>query len=196
MEVRLYKVYSAITASPYCSPSSSNGPLSCSFAFLPQKKRLSEGHGNAIYEIGVADDGSFVGLSPEDMDVSLKTLHRMAEFLKADVTILRKVSVESTQHFQRDQEDGEGATQDGSLTPLSRRVFTNSGSPRTEPEYLVVEAQVTSRLAEEHHFLEIRVALVGGPDAGKSTLLGRLAHGIADNGRGKARKCRYEQDSS
>ncbi|KAF9325358.1 GTP binding protein [Podila minutissima] len=151
------------------------------------KWRLSEGHGNAIYEIGVADDGSFVGLSPEDMDVSLKTLHRMAEFLKADVTILRKVSVESTQHFQRDQEDGEGATQDGSLTPLSRRVFTNSGSPRTEPEYLVVEAQVTSRLAEEHHFLEIRVALVGGPDAGKSTLLGRLAHGIADNGRGKAR---------
>ncbi|KAF9217679.1 GTP binding protein [Podila verticillata] len=145
------------------------------------KWRLSEGHGNAIYEIGVADDGSFVGLSPEDMDISLKTLHRMAEFLKADVTILRKVSVESTQHFQRDQD------QDGSLTPLSRRVFTNSGSPRTEPEYLVVEAKVTSRLAEEHHFLEIRVALVGGPDAGKSTLLGRLAHGIADNGRGKAR---------
>lgn len=153
--------------------------------------RLSEGQGNAIYEIGVADDGSFVGLSPEDMDVSLKTLHRMAEFLKADVTILRNVSVESTQHFQRDQDqDGDGSTQDGSLTPLSRRVFTNSGSPRTEPEYLVVEAKVTSRLAEEHHFLEIRVALVGGPDAGKSTLLGRLAHGIADNGRGKARKCR------
>ncbi|KAG0031590.1 GTP binding protein [Podila clonocystis] len=150
------------------------------------KWRLSEGHGSAIYEIGVADDGSFVGLSPEDMDVSLKTLHRMAEFLKADVTILRKVSVESTQHFQRDQ-DGEGVPQDDSLTPLSRRVFTNSGSPRTEPEYLVVEAKVTSRLADEHHFLEIRVALVGGPDAGKSTLLGRLAHGIADNGRGKAR---------
>ncbi|KAG0020331.1 GTP binding protein [Podila clonocystis] len=151
-----------------------------------QNSLLSEGHGSAIYEIGVADDGSFVGLSPEDMDVSLKTLHRMAEFLKADVTILRKVSVESTQHFQRDQ-DGEGVPQDGSLTPLSRRVFTNSGSPRTEPEYLVVEAKVTSRLADEHHFLEIRVALVGGPDAGKSTLLGRLAHGIADNGRGKAR---------
>lgn len=128
------------------------------------------------------------------MDVSLKTLHRMAEFLKADVTILRKVSVESTQHFQRDQDqDGDGSTQDDCLTPLSRRIFTNSGSPRTEPEYLVVEAKVTSRLADKHHFLEIRVALVGGPDAGKSTLLGRLAHGIADNGRGKARKCRAKR---
>ncbi|KAG0049155.1 GTP binding protein [Gryganskiella cystojenkinii] len=143
--------------------------------------RLSEGQGSAIYEIGVADDGSFVGLSPEDMEVSLQTLHRMADFLKADVTILRKVSVESTRHID---EDGNSTV---AQTDFQRRLQTNSGSPRTDPEFLVVEAKVTSRLAEEHHFLEIRVALVGGPDAGKSTLLGRLAHGIADNGRGKAR---------
>ncbi|KAG0264976.1 GTP binding protein [Mortierella polycephala] len=143
---------------------------------------LSEGHGNAIYEIGVADDGSFVGLSPEDMEISLKTLRRMADFLKADVTILRKVSVESTQ--QNDSGNGEEVSPLG----IARKQFsTHSESPRTKPEYLVVEAKVTSRLADEHHFLEIRVALVGGPDAGKSTLLGRLAHGIADNGRGKAR---------
>ncbi|KAF9090694.1 GTP binding protein [Mortierella sp. GBA35] len=147
------------------------------------KWRLSEGHGSAIYEIGVADDGSFVGLSPQDMEVSLQTLQRMADFLKADVTILRRVSVESTQQTDT------SATDDGPGTSgvIRRRLTTHSGSPRTEPEYLVVEARVTSRLAEEHHFLEIRVALVGGPDAGKSTLLGRLAHGIADNGRGKAR---------
>jgi GTPase len=119
--------------------------------------------------------------------VSLRTLHRMADFLKADVTILRRVSVESAQ--QVDIMEAE----DGSSTPgtVRRRLSTNIGSPRTDPEYLVVEARVTSRLAEEHHFLEIRVALVGGPDAGKSTLLGRLAHGIADNGRGKARMYRH-----
>ncbi|GJJ71320.1 hypothetical protein EMPS_03670 [Entomortierella parvispora] len=145
------------------------------------KWRLSEGQGSAIYEIGVADDGSFVGLSPEDMEISLQTLHRMADFLKADVTILRRVSVESTRHVD---EHGNSTV---AQTDFQRRLSTNSGSPRTDPEFLVVEAKVTSRLAEEHHFLEIRVALVGGPDAGKSTLLGRLAHGIADNGRGKAR---------
>ncbi|CAO3569101.1 unnamed protein product [Mortierella alpina] len=140
------------------------------------KWRLSEGHGSALYEIGVADDGSFVGLSPEDMEISLQTLHRMAEFLKADVTILRRVSVESTQ------------PEDGSAPGTARKQpSTHISIPRTDPEYLVVEAKVTSRLADEHHFMEIRVALVGGPDAGKSTLLGRLAHGIADNGRGKAR---------
>ncbi|KAF9166470.1 GTP binding protein [Mortierella sp. AD011] len=151
--------------------------------------KLSEGNGSAIYEIGVADDGSFVGLSPQDMEVSLKTLRRMADFLKADVTILRKVSVESTQQHN-DGEGGEGSeTGSGSAPPgiIRRQLPAYSGTPRTAPEYLVVEAKVTSRLADEHHFVEIRVALVGGPDAGKSTLLGRLAHGIADNGRGKAR---------
>ncbi|KAI1318955.1 GTP binding protein [Mortierella claussenii] len=154
------------------------------FEHLVTQLKLSEGNGSAIYEIGVADDGSFVGLSPQDMEVSLQTLHRMADFLKADVTILRRVSVEST--WQGDA----GNTEDGSSASpgIVRKQFsTHSGSPRTKPEYLVVEAKVTSRLADEHHFLEIRVALVGGPDAGKSTLLGRLAHGIADNGRGKAR---------
>ncbi|KAF9932315.1 GTP binding protein [Linnemannia zychae] len=147
------------------------------------KWRLSEGHGSAIYEIGVADDGSFVGLSPQDMEVSLQTLYRMADFLKADVTILRKVSVESTQQTDT------SSTEDGSGTfgVVRRRLMTNTESPKSDPGYLVVEARVTSRLAEEHQFLEIRVALIGGPDAGKSTLLGRLAHGIADNGRGKAR---------
>ncbi|KAF9111455.1 GTP binding protein [Mortierella sp. AM989] len=153
------------------------------------KWRLSEGNGSAIYEIGVADDGSFVGLSPQDMEVSLQTLQRMADFLKADVTILRKVSVESTQQHNDGEEEGGGVSEDGSTTPgiVRKQLPSHSGTPRTAPEYMVVEARVTSRLVDEHHFLEIRVALVGGPDAGKSTLLGRLAHGIADNGRGKAR---------
>ncbi|CAF0880934.1 unnamed protein product [Brachionus calyciflorus] len=36
-------------------------------------------------------------------------------------------------------------------------------------------------------FIEIRVAVVGNVDAGKSTLLGVLTHGILDDGRGEAR---------
>ena len=37
-------------------------------------------------------------------------------------------------------------------------------------------------------FMEIRVAVVGNVDAGKSTLLGVLTHGELDNGRGHARQ--------
>lgn len=43
------------------------------------KWRLQEGRGEAVYQIGVEDNGLLVGLSEEDMKASLKTLRRMAE---------------------------------------------------------------------------------------------------------------------
>ncbi|XP_037094162.1 GTP-binding protein 1-like [Pollicipes pollicipes] len=42
--------------------------------------------------------------------------------------------------------------------------------------------------ADEQDFMEVRVAVVGNVDAGKSTLLGVLTHGELDNGRGFARQ--------
>ncbi|XP_046649779.1 GTP-binding protein 1-like isoform X2 [Daphnia pulicaria] len=42
--------------------------------------------------------------------------------------------------------------------------------------------------ADQEDFVEIRVAVVGNVDAGKSTLLGVLTHGDLDNGRGLARQ--------
>ncbi|KAL7823081.1 hypothetical protein AOLI_G00330800 [Acnodon oligacanthus] len=44
------------------------------------------------------------------------------------------------------------------------------------------------RRVPENDFLEVRVAVVGNVDAGKSTLLGVLTHGELDNGRGFARQ--------
>ncbi|XP_055771467.1 GTP-binding protein 1-like isoform X1 [Salvelinus fontinalis] len=44
------------------------------------------------------------------------------------------------------------------------------------------------RRVGEEDFLEVRVAVVGNVDAGKSTLLGVLTHGELDNGRGFARQ--------
>ncbi len=41
--------------------------------------------------------------------------------------------------------------------------------------------------ADPRDFVEVRVAVVGNVDAGKSTLLGVLTHGWLDNGRGQAR---------
>ena len=43
------------------------------------KWRLREGRGEAIYEIGVADNGLLLGLSENDLASSLNTLNRMAE---------------------------------------------------------------------------------------------------------------------
>lgn len=38
-----------------------------------------------------------------------------------------------------------------------------------------------------HQFLDLRVAVLGNVDSGKSTLLGVLTQGELDNGRGRAR---------
>ncbi|KAH8144875.1 uncharacterized protein LAJ45_11080 [Morchella importuna] len=53
---------------------------------------LQESQG-ALYEIGVADDGTFVGLSEEELHASLDTLRGMAARLGCSVTVVRKVCV-------------------------------------------------------------------------------------------------------
>ena len=63
-------------------------------------------------------------------------------------------------------------------------VFEPAGTRRTA-QYLI------RRCYEEKDFMEIRVAVVGNVDAGKSTLLGVLTHGELDNGRGFARQALF-----
>jgi len=53
------------------------------------KWRLREGQGEAIYEIGVEDNGLMTGLSEDDMDSSLDTLREMARRLGATIEVLR-----------------------------------------------------------------------------------------------------------
>ncbi|KAL4240524.1 GTP-binding protein 1 [Mactra antiquata] len=57
---------------------------------------------------------------------------------------------------------------------------------RHEKEGAVCEYLLRKKL-DSQDFMEIRVAVVGNVDAGKSTLLGVLTHGELDNGRGLAR---------
>ncbi|KAJ3299550.1 GTP binding protein [Borealophlyctis nickersoniae] len=56
-----------------------------------------------------------------------------------------------------------------------------------DPVRMVAEVLVRKCLTDDQHFLEVRVAIVGPADAGKSTLLGVLTHSEKDNGRGKSR---------
>ncbi|KAJ1148545.1 hypothetical protein NDU88_001373 [Pleurodeles waltl] len=116
------------------------------------KWRLQEGRGEAVYQIGVEDNGLLVGLSDEEMRASLKTLRRMAEKVGADITVLRE-----------------------------REVDYDSDIPRKITEVLV------RKVPDNQQFLDLRVAVLGNVDSGKSTLLGVLTQGELDNGRGRAR---------
>lgn len=57
------------------------------------KWRLREGAGEAIYEIGVSDNGQLYGLIENDMNASLQTLTTMAQKLGASTTVLRRKSI-------------------------------------------------------------------------------------------------------
>ncbi|XP_051507468.1 GTP-binding protein 2-like isoform X2 [Myxocyprinus asiaticus] len=115
------------------------------------KWRLQEGRGEAVYQIGVEDNGLLVGLSEDDMRASLKTLHRMAEKVGADITVLRE-----------------------------REVDYDSDEPHRIAEVLI------RKVPDDQQFLDLRVAVLGNVDSGKSTLLGVLTQGELDNGRGRA----------
>lgn len=54
------------------------------------KWRLREGNGEAVYEIGVEDNGVISGLLKDELDSSLNTLEYMASRLDAELTIIKK----------------------------------------------------------------------------------------------------------
>lgn len=59
------------------------------------KWRLREGRGEAIYEIGVKDNGVLAGLSDGEISSSLQTLEQMVLQLDATMTILREREIDN-----------------------------------------------------------------------------------------------------
>lgn len=51
------------------------------------KFRIQEGNGEAFYMIGVGDNGEATGISTEEMEVSLRILHKMAMTLKVQILV-------------------------------------------------------------------------------------------------------------
>jgi GTPase len=119
-----------------------------SFYFNKMKWRLQEGLGEAIYEIGVNDNGHLYGLNEEDMEKSLETLKKMATRLGASVSIIRERKVANL---------------------------------KKAAEVLI------RKVPEDSQFIDIRIAVLGNVESGKSTLVSVLTHGELDNGSGRAR---------
>ncbi|KAL1412575.1 hypothetical protein Q8F55_000322 [Vanrija albida] len=53
--------------------------------------RLKQGRNEAIYELGLADDGTVIGLTRAEMDASLRTLELMASEVGATVIVLKEI---------------------------------------------------------------------------------------------------------
>ncbi|KAI8332210.1 P-loop containing nucleoside triphosphate hydrolase protein [Chlamydoabsidia padenii] len=154
------------------------------------KWRLTEGKGQALYELGVNDDGTLTGLSDQDMSATLDTLRRMAEALNAEVSIVRELKINKSMEDPKKnykQMNGGKKKQDYYLDSNGNHKQQQQ-QEENEEERCVIEAMVRQRTSIDlPSYTDIRVAIVGDTGSGKSTFLAHISHGIKDTGHGTAR---------
>ncbi|MCJ1471099.1 hypothetical protein MMC07_009747, partial [Pseudocyphellaria aurata] len=170
----------------------------------PGPNKLLPGLGDsqgALYEIGVSDDGVFVGLAEDELHESLTTLRVMASSLGCKVEVLRMVLVGSCQWTegtpQIDAASQEPHTEnlwvaEALVTPShdfhkhTIDMETPDSTVATQPAVQSVSSNFESEEIESDTE-QLRISLTGSTTSGKSSLLGTLSTSTLDNGRGKSR---------
>ncbi|KAE8339705.1 hypothetical protein BDV24DRAFT_135225 [Aspergillus arachidicola] len=168
---------------------------------IPQKPArllpgLEESQG-ALYEIGVADDGTFVGLTHDELEESLLNLQVMAGSLGCKVEILRRVIVGNCEWTEDacapNSEVGKVHAEElwvaeALVSPdwdYYRIESPRNGSHEGKSPSLAARQ---GGLEGDHSKTEqIRISITGPTTAGKSSLLGTLTSSVLDNGRGTSR---------
>ena len=159
---------------------------------------LEESQG-ALYEIGVSDDGTFVGLIEEEMEESLTNLKAMAASLGCVVEVLRKVIVGDCEWTEAlsGEEQADWKTHKDKLWVAEALVHPNLDSSAEitrvasslrldEHGPSTSDADTRTEIAQSKTE-QLRVSLTGSSTSGKSSLLGTLSTSTLDNGRGKSR---------
>lgn len=142
-------------SSPYHASSSSDSVLpnlsgaEARHAVPSHPERLLPGLGGsrgALYEIGVSDDGTLVGLTEDEMEESLTNLRAMAASLRCSVEITRMVLVGNCEWFQ---ELSAQPFSYGSQQGFPRKQVREALSSSQQAKLWVAEALVTPVLSVE-----------------------------------------------
>ena len=108
---------------------------------------LEESRG-ALYEIGVSDDGTLVGLTKDEMDESLKNLRAMASSLGCNVEVVRIVVVGDCEWYENGKTNKRLSDEH---EPRGRKILGNSSeaarSLRRQDKLWVAEALITPDLS-------------------------------------------------
>lgn len=150
---------------------------------------LEESNG-ALYEIGVSDDGTFVGLTKDEMDESMTTLKIMAASLGCRVEVQRMKLVGNCEWTEA---SGAALSPEGARLKADLWVAEALVMPILEPqkdpngESDDSTKPGASAPISVSRTVQLRVSLTGPTTSGKTTLLGTLANGKLDNGRGSSR---------
>ncbi|KAJ8120270.1 hypothetical protein ONZ43_g2978 [Nemania bipapillata] len=146
---------------------------------------LEESNG-ALYEIGVADDGTFVGLTKEEMDESMVTLKVMAASLGCTVEV-QKMKAVGTCDWLEDPERSDSKLHHEDLwvaEALIVPILDGQSRAMVDDDNTVVNGAPRRGASTIE---QLRVSLTGPTTSGKTTLLGTLANGTLDDGRGRSR---------
>ncbi|KAH8066027.1 GTPase [Aureococcus anophagefferens] len=171
--------------------------------------RLTEGHGRAVYRVGVEDDGTPKGLDRAELGASLRTLRCIARQNGAALNPCAVFEV-SPGHFvaevvvdvgcDADDASLDAWVGDGEFAPeLAARPERSTKSARRASKFAAKREKWRTAATAEAEDDETeedddddgsarRVAVIGSQGSGKSTLVGVLKSGMLDDGRGLARQ--------
>ncbi|KAJ5098555.1 GTP-binding protein 1 [Penicillium argentinense] len=124
------------------------------------QNRIDEGHGETVFDLGLEDGGETMGFDLPHWETALQRLREAAETIPAHCRILLTYNV--------------GGPKES--TVKNDRIKGAWGKVLIRQDWSNVEEMG-----------ELRIAVVGNVDAGKSTMLGVLVKGGLDDGRGRAR---------
>jgi GTPase len=156
---------------------------------------LEESKG-ALYEIGVTDDGTLVGLAEDEMLESLNNLRAMAACLGCTVEILRKEVVGECEWLEDAVSGGKERKirRVGKLIVVEALVkpFLQAKSPVISSSEMTEQLLSLDKMTNDTDLTpsvteQLRITLTGPTMSGKSTLLGTLTTSTLDNGRGTSR---------
>ena len=141
------------------------------------------------------------------MSKSLETLKRMAQRLGASMNIIREVVVEESggeedeentttkEEETNDDTNNSEETVEATFDSKGRRTTTASQrikkllkkSPTKKKTRKTASEVLIRRVPDDSQFIDIRIAVLGNVDCGKSTLISVLTYDELDNGAGRAR---------
>lgn len=123
--------------------------------------RTDEGLGETIFDLGLEDGGDSMGFDLTQWETALQRLREAAETIPAHCRILLTYNVGGPQECPKKED---------------------------RPKDVWGKVLIRQHAVNIEDMAEIRMAVVGNVDAGKSTMLGVLVKGSLDDGRGRARR--------
>ncbi|KAJ1800963.1 hypothetical protein LPJ59_000673 [Coemansia sp. RSA 2399] len=163
--------------------------------------QLDANGGETVLAIGTEDDGTAMELTDSDVTAVIAAIEKVAKHpsIGGFARLLLDTGGSGTgelavTHAREIVDKKAAATKEqGAVAHSARRANGSQGEPR------MVHFLVRRNPTNTENITEVRVAVVGNVDAGKSTMLGVLTQGSLDDGRGRARvalfKHKHELDS-